>query len=178
MRCLGRGRKEEEKKKKRKEKKTHSHFSGDQALPKPRRYYTCIRRLSNSNAGYRPMQIAACSRALYVLMGQWHRTANVQWTLSERCTFAMAASLRSSPRRIALSSVHMSPRNCLRRRKHRWHSAVIWRHGRWKCSVISQRGHFEIFRHDQKLIIIFRLCLLNALSRSWISHVVYHNFPS
>ena len=50
--------------------------ASDQALPKPRRYYTCIRRLSNSNGW--PMQIAACSRALYVLMGQWHRATSVQ----------------------------------------------------------------------------------------------------
>lgn len=43
----------------------------DRALPKASS--RCTKGLSNSNGGYRPMQIAPCRRALYVLMGQWHR---------------------------------------------------------------------------------------------------------
>lgn len=59
--------------------KSHRRFQANQALPKPREtYYICINGLSNSNDEYRPMQITPCSRALYVLMGQWHREPSVQ----------------------------------------------------------------------------------------------------
>lgn len=52
---------------------TNTRATADRALPKPSSRRTIGKGLSNSNGGYRPMQIAARRRALCVLMGQWHR---------------------------------------------------------------------------------------------------------
>lgn len=129
--------------------------ASDQALPKPRRYYTCIRRLSNSNGW--PMQIAACSRALYVLMGQWHRATSVQWTSPERCTFAVAAAPKSRlkarftwklPERklcIRVGGIIRSARSKIPFRKE----------GRWTIEDVWIRINWNVFAWRGEILFIF-----------------------